>query len=215
MDSAESGRRSSAFRRPLLGQLGLDSGDNTSKARRKQCVMLKRNFRRYARTRSSAAKTRAFGANVPHSPLASRVNAYFTAHAISGFKARFFNARHWNGRPVCAICRLDRRDNVARSVQNRVRNRTTTSVADGAKRSGVRMIATCAGSKAKALLPSGWFQRGKMGFGAGIPVGILGDAANVEPAVSIEATLRLLDQESRERSPCSVPLRSSAPIQIR
>jgi len=28
------------------------------------------------------------------------------------------------------------------------------------KRSGVRMIATRAGSKAKALLPSGWFRRG-------------------------------------------------------
>jgi hypothetical protein len=59
------------------------------------------------------------------------------------------------------------------------------------KRSGVRMIATRAGSKAKALLPSGWFQRGEMRLGAGIPVGILGDAANAESAVSIEATLRL------------------------
>jgi len=59
------------------------------------------------------------------------------------------------------------------------------------KHSGVRMIATRAGSKAKALLPSGWFRRGKMGFGADIPIAILGDAANAEPAVSVEATLRL------------------------
>lgn len=38
------------------------------------------------------------------------------------------------------------------------------------------MIATRAGSKAKALLPTGWFWRGEMGFGADIPVGILIEA---------------------------------------
>ena len=62
------------------------------------------------------------------------------------------------------------------------------------------MIATQAGSKAKALLPSGWFRRGEMGLGADILVAILGDAANAEPTVGIEATLRF-DREFKGTQP--------------
>ena len=68
-------------------------------------MLLKRNFRQYARTGPIAAKTRALGANVPHSPLPSRVIRYFTAHAISGFEARFSRLRRCNVRPKDTIRR--------------------------------------------------------------------------------------------------------------
>ena len=63
------------------------------------------------------------------------------------------------------------------------------------------MIATRAGSKAKALLPSGWFRQGETGLGADIPAAILGNSAKAEPAVSIEATLRLRSQEFKGTQP--------------
>ena len=116
-------------------------------------MLLKRNFRRCASTGSRTAMTRAFEANVPHSPLASRVIGYFTAHAISGFEARSFDTRHWNDQPITENLGLVR---IRRSGREKSDNEL---IRERSKRSGVRMIAIRARSKAKALLPSGWFRR--------------------------------------------------------
>jgi hypothetical protein len=53
------------------------------------------------------------------------------------------------------------------------------------------MIATCAGSKAKALLPSGWFRRNEKTVGTDLWFSLARCTASVAPAVSVEATLRL------------------------
>jgi hypothetical protein len=87
-------------------------------------------------------------------PVSSRVIGYFTARAISGFEARYFDTRHWNARPIAQNRRRVRTRCLRREKSHNGLDR------ERSKRSGVRMIATRAGSKAKALLPSGWFRRG-------------------------------------------------------
>ena len=87
-------------------------------------MLLKRNFRQYARTGPIAAKTRALGANVPHSPLPSRVIRYFTAHAISGFEARFSRLRRCNVRPKDTIRRGGVRTTARRGCEMEQRARS-------------------------------------------------------------------------------------------
>lgn len=88
MDSAESGRRSSGVP-AAVEKLGLDSGDNTSKAQRKRCVDAKAEFLATRETRAECCIDPRVRSECSAFPASSRVVRYFTAHAIYGFEGRF------------------------------------------------------------------------------------------------------------------------------
>jgi hypothetical protein len=90
--------------------------------------------------------------NLLLSPLALRLIRYFTAHAASGFEALSFQALYWNDRPA------EKTAAHFPSGSWRLAREKSDNWQKSTKRSGVRMIATRARSKAKALLPSGWFR---------------------------------------------------------